>query len=848
MLSVISSYVVTPAIYQGEPLLLSSLPSVCIQLRKRGFRHVDVLITSADIDVARGLKGAYSHREIADHIAQTIRKSVQFDGFPLLVPALATNFPNISNVSNSNARNRAVEDLAICLMVADQIHAKVVEVVCGRRIKIRKEDGCTKATISHPENENVVETIRQCFAESILEAFAKAKTGLGERYPRCAVALEMEPDILALARSPEDWRKVLDTLLAHIGRLPERDREELISRAGLNLDIGHLLVAQDRESPETRGQFLQNVLVFLGNYEQFIFHAHIGDHALGGHWVDAPLGRFHDTKDYVPLLKFYGELIRKFHAEPIVNSHPRYFTGTIAIELEACGEVGLVVETRDTLLRLCDKEKIQLDSDRNIADNIQRLISELPTEVLKEGWLEGINFTIFQAVQELVLEGEERSGNGQKVLSEEDLERIRRFLSAKGPDERTRRAMEVARLVLGRLGLEVLAEWLEDLNRSEYDRVFYRNYRDHTVHSVYVYLLGLYLYSVSSKIRQLVQSEDPRRWKPNVTDWFSRCWPAVALCHDIGYVFESEKEEIPQKALERLNEYAVHFISKVITFGTPEQRISEADEKGIVNYIGGEVCATIQDIKSIPTGDFFTSVGGLANQNATIPPRGLRNIFHLCAENKPNGKYGAGRSKFYDHGIMSAALVQRLTGIHSKWQTVLGEKVVPHIQAGPTLLPPIVNAIKGWVKARPASIFKPVEHTKPSELTQIEEAIALHNIYPEKQNQYPEGFLYSESIRQQFEQDANNKTGLDTFSIGVKDPLTFLLAICDSLQEWDRYAFASPLDIDKESLSSFQIIAQESPVRAIVTFEYLVDQISTRKQTEFRYRFGDDWKQFIDLA
>ncbi|MCX7049708.1 MAG: hypothetical protein NTX50_30015 [Candidatus Sumerlaeota bacterium] len=757
ILSAINSFLIHDYQDDKKSQILPTLHEACRLLKDRGFQHVDVLIDSQDLKAARDVdNGDCLETKClfpAKKIAEQIRKSVRAGGTPLVVSALATNIPNISSLSDDARWKEAIEDLTACLLVADIIHARAIEIVCGRRIIIERSSATADAKITDYEDKNIAEKARMRLAEGIVNAFINAKTALGgKRFPYVGVALEMEPDILALASNHDEWYRCLRTVRSWIKDKwngNDTDKDALLKHIGLNLDIGHFIVAKDRELDPT--VYINRVEHILASEKKAIFHAHIGDHALGGHWVDAPVCKFHDPNDYKLFIQFYENLVKIFKAD-----RSPYFTGVLAIELEACGCISPVVLSRDKILHLCDKWNTSYTNDDAVIEDLQRMIAQLPPTVLKKGWMEGINYTIYQSIKHLVQEGEEPRRDDKRphdpndeILREEEMNLIEEFLRCRATDNRIDLALGIARRLLDKLGLGIMAEWLTDLNQIEYDRNFYPEYRDHTTHSVMVYLLGLYLYSESSKVRRLVQYSkeighcEEARFRPCTKDWFSRCWLAAALCHDLGYIFECDSEKVRNNACNKLKEYAKRFIQKVITIPLTGAKVIDNHAESINKLIARPQFDGVKDltVKSIPTEDFFSRIGNCVSKSCEIPPQGFSKIFDLLSsDSKTILDQDRKWRPFYDHGIMSAALLQRLLDIRKKWYEDL-KSIESSLISTPDLPRRTIDAVKQWVNNEKFCYTA-------DELDYIEEAIAVHNLYSEHYQEVFEGAKKNGSLKE----------------------------------------------------------------------------------------------------
>ena len=302
MISVISSY----SLCTTTNGILPNLEHTCEQLRSRGFSAVDVLLSESDIGQAataangeRRLPDLPDSPEIVDRAARAIAHEVDRatagTGVPLLVPAFATNFPNISSLEK-DLFGKAVGKLAVSLVAADILNVSVVEAVCGRRIKTdrgtREETrvatnpapgkAVTAAErITSPTNDAIIKEKRKRLVDGVKGSYALARETLG-RWPKVGLALEMEPGFLSLVRSVRDVITLVEEIRqsvkldADIAKKDE-ERDALEQSFGVNLDWGHLLAWLDREAPLKRDKAKQNALDMLSDpkYRGWVFHAHV---------------------------------------------------------------------------------------------------------------------------------------------------------------------------------------------------------------------------------------------------------------------------------------------------------------------------------------------------------------------------------------------------------------------------------------------------------------------------------------------------------------------------------------------------------------------------------------------
>ncbi|TAK53697.1 MAG: hypothetical protein EPO24_14070, partial [Bacteroidetes bacterium] len=118
------------------------------------------------------------------------------------------------------------------------------------------------------------------------------------------------------------------------------------------------------------------------------------------------------------------------------------------------------------------------------------------------------------------------------------IERLSMFFLARTDSKRLLAAEAVAEVILKRNDLEDLLEIRRIVAKQELKhRINYINQQDHTAHSLYVYLLGIWFYdnipTVKSSIKNKMQNIES----------FLLQWIYASLLHDIGYAFYNLKEE-----------------------------------------------------------------------------------------------------------------------------------------------------------------------------------------------------------------------------------------------------------------------------------------------------------------
>ncbi len=113
---------------------------------------------------------------------------------------------------------------------------------------------------------------------------------------------------------------------------------------------------------------------------------------------------------------------------------------------------------------------------------------------------------------------------------------LERFLFATMDEIRLRYAAESAKRILSLANLEDADHFRQGVLRREVTGdVTYIRQRDHSAHTLYNYVLGWYIFSKNSIIKNnLLEHFERRGVEPNFRD----AWPFASLLHDVGYIFE----------------------------------------------------------------------------------------------------------------------------------------------------------------------------------------------------------------------------------------------------------------------------------------------------------------------
>lgn len=417
------------------------------------------------------------------------------------------------------------------------------------------------------------------------------------------------------------------------------------------------------------------------------------------------------------------------------------------------------------------------------------------------------------------------------------------FLSSTMTEVRSSSARKLIRELWSREGLLNFLPLINHLSDLEQERAFYAFYRDHLNHEVLLFLFGAYIYYKNKNFRESINAEIEKTYKhysADLPDSFEKeflfRWKLVATFHDVGYLFEVDPSdrEYPtaakkQKEKNRLLAQSFGVMERLRSDYLQEyfkQFAEEAGVKGIESAVAAiekklkpytpriREARNLFDLETVSkTGDAFDMMDTMLNLNEGTGrvPRGLiKDYFKLC-EHTASGK----RSEFYDHGIMSALMLLKVADIQLFYLDQLNKLKFTEMRSHPELLNLLMKR-----KTTSDDLMERL-HIR---FSHVAGAIALHNIYPG---------LYTQEQCREF--DTKKKDGSpkvlerafyppsdakDGYGISLdENPLAYLTALADVLQDWDRHSFRrTPYERDdKTPISSSEVLINCENDKIVVT-------------------------------
>ena len=353
------------------------------------------------------------------------------------------------------------------------------------------------------------------------------------------------------------------------------------------------------------------------------------------------------------------------------------------------------------------------------------------------------------------------------------------------PEERAARAAEVCRRICESDAILTWLPYFSGLVDLEYNGDFYPVYRDHTIHTVQVLLLGLYLLERCTTIRiavleQLRATSD--LIKEDNETLLARWWTAAALWHDTGYVFEAEYFLSQPETASRLRSHLHDELSRT-AFKSILSRIDpQTSEATIDRLIGaGGFAPDALDAESLLSDSALLSpLDNLWRDLGLEIPRvdsPTSYIARLCV----GGRFG--RPPFHDHGIMSALMLQ--------WSFREAEAFIDGL-SGARIVKKLPQAAK--VEGALTQAYVDLQEWR-TVVDSAAQAVLFHNIYwkhlpAEVQRMFPRGAPH-------------------TPGWNLRPDVAFL-SLVDTLQDWGRAHFSAwkqPSTYRRSTLSDGMLIS-----------------------------------------
>ncbi|ANF94808.1 hypothetical protein [Paenibacillus bovis] len=330
-------------------------------------------------------------------------------------------------------------------------------------------------------------------------------------------------------------------------------------------------------------------------------------------------------------------------------------------------------------------------------------------------------------------------------------------------------------------------------------RIDYKKQSDHTAHTLYLFLLGIWVYDnipqLREKIDKSIDSQKPIKM-------FLFQWTFASLLHDIGYLFynfgdgsnidswrvydEIFNSENLMKYIENLNENEKEYFEKICNDFNFSYKVNQHSEKETPKLL-------IEELENIPWLHDFGIETSKGLEILDGRDYGLNSLSYFAYEMAEKGYDG--KTPIVDHGIASSLMLLKYT---SAWYHIINVEDQEKLLNG---------KFKYYL-----NVFS--KHVIPAC-----RAVAYHNV--------------------------------PNVKFTLKTPLLYLAVLCDELQVWDRFLSGSQ-HIDNwrsvEHCMAEDIIATLSnddvnnPLLNLSTssthYNKIVDSLSSRV---------DGWEQFVSI-
>ncbi len=284
---------------------------------------------------------------------------------------------------------------------------------------------------------------------------------------------------------------------------------------------------------------------------------------------------------------------------------------------------------------------------------------------------------------------------------------------------------------------------LDQVYQEEGDHNFYEKYRDHIVHTLEVYLLGLDMVNSLPKLKEAIF--------PCLNQFdIKKLWAATSLSHDQGYIMEIKDRLGIPTSVQRLLKNPISDL-KFLSNETKEE---------LSNYIQspGWSSSNIEDLVRIVLDGKETNI--LKKMSDLLPQNLLgkgENTLGAYFELRKIIEY-----QVWDHGITSMLLFQQF---YLRLCAQISS-LIPNLDN----IDIIEDKDKQAIKSLKSDLDKSLNLINKGSI-----AIAIHNIKKNFPNDDAKAFAHRKKLH------------LDNFQLSLNAlPLAWFLVFCDILQDWNR--------------------------------------------------------------
>lgn len=417
------------------------------------------------------------------------------------------------------------------------------------------------------------------------------------------------------------------------------------------------------------------------------------------------------------------------------------------------------------------------EASKSLISGMCEPFNQLPiVTTVQQDTIQTDNTTSFSGINKCLFNYAEKSSLYWKAVGNCSKKTITSLVHALGPIDRYRyvATYELMKKIWASHPELGLSPEYKLLAESEYGGEFYSRYRDHMTHMFKVFLLGGYLYENHPQVHAAFK-------KRGYDDGsFLSTWILTALYHDIGYLIEKGdgEEESAKIVYGQLNDSLSLPLSRL--FPKVFNAHSEKDQQKRQNLSPAKIDGIFSIESMLCMFDGFGEDVRLSHNPNSNP---IKKYF-----NKQR-TISSGRT-YYDHGIVSACIMK------FSWDSICS-----YIQA--------INEDELYTGQQEIEFFRSSTDKVTQYVNDAARAVALHNIKKD---------LEEAAITYLF----NKEVTISDFLISLdKEPLAYLLRLCDEIQCWDRQRFDSPIKEDDNG-NMLERIKDEQPTGEM--FELIEDR------------------------
>lgn len=389
---------------------------------------------------------------------------------------------------------------------------------------------------------------------------------------------------------------------------------------------------------------------------------------------------------------------------------------------------------------------------------------------------------------------------------EKFLNDLEQFFAARTDQHRLANAQTVCNMLLENHDYGEFIEVRELVAKMELLRsITFSDQRDHTAHTLYLFLMGIWLFDNVPKLRESFRNHCKNNLKGisnifqnhlkqpdvvtfedfenNIADVFVFQWIYASLLHDIGYIFS----ELNNKDTDEYKEFIFDKIFSVSWFKEQNTAFMDEEKKTRINSVVDQAFIKFLPYQSqlIKPEDLYTNPSKIVERLSQIP---------WLEDYKPEDieNFSANTLELFDNRLTHNPIKEFAETIATQGYKGDGKGMVDHAIASGLILfqyssfyyyiLELINRIDQSSYNDLTMGFSYVKYNLYNEILPACRAVAYHNMNP-----------------------SETKYAVPKFNI-EDEPLLFLSVLCDELASWERFPVGinKIVDISKNAKISLQ--------------------------------------------